>query len=134
MVPSPLLYFQPQGEWHLPPPLLSRDLPHSSPNNLYNKTISWIRCSLSFSLVRSALSWLRGARSSFHHPFRSDANIPLDVAISEGRVLLSHSLNTELLFITPTVVYVYLVLFCIGLYCIVLYCIVLSKLWGGGLA
>ena len=52
----------------------------------YNKTISWLRCSLSFSLVRSAVSCLRGARSSFHHPFRSDANVPLDVAISEGRV------------------------------------------------
>ena len=32
--------------------------------------------------------------------------------------LLSHSLNTELLFITPTVVYVYI--FCSALYCIVL--------------
>ena len=52
----------------------------------YNKTISWLRCSLSFSLVRSAVSCLRGARSSFHHPFGSDANVPLDVAISEGRV------------------------------------------------
>ena len=52
----------------------------------YNKITSWLRCSLSFSLVRSAVSCLRGARSSFHHPFRSDANVPLDVAISEGRV------------------------------------------------
>ena len=52
----------------------------------YNKTISWLRCSLSFSLVISAVSCVRGARSSFHHPFRSDANVPLDVAISEGRV------------------------------------------------
>ena len=52
----------------------------------YNKTISWLRCSLSFSLVRSAVSCLRGARSSFHHPFRSDANVPMEVAISEGRV------------------------------------------------
>ena len=52
----------------------------------YNKTISWLRCSLSFSLVRSAVSCLRGARSSFHHPFRSDANVSMEVAISEGRV------------------------------------------------
>ena len=52
----------------------------------YNKTISWLRCSLSFSLVRSAVMCLRGARSSFHNPFRSAANVPLEVAISEGRV------------------------------------------------
>ena len=52
----------------------------------YNKTISWLRCSLSFSLVRSAVMCLQGARSSFHHPFRSAANVPLEVAISEGRV------------------------------------------------
>ena len=98
----------------------------------YNKTISWLRCSLSFSLVRSAVSCLRGARSSFHHPFKSDANIPLlsvrVVSLAYELHLLSQSLNTELLFITPTVVYVYIfysALYCIVL-CTVLYCIVVN--------
>ncbi len=53
----------------------------------YSKTISWLRCSISFSLVRSAVMCLRGARSSFHHPSRSvECEVPLDVAICEGRV------------------------------------------------
>ena len=36
----------------------------------YNKTIAWIRCQLSFSLVRSSVMCLRGARSSYHRPAR----------------------------------------------------------------
>ena len=53
----------------------------------YSKTISWLWCSISFSLVRCAVMCLRGARSSFHQPVRQAyGNVPLDVAISEGRV------------------------------------------------
>ena len=52
----------------------------------YNKTIAWIRCLLSFSLVRSSVMCLRGARSSYHHPTRPDCDTPLDVALSEGHV------------------------------------------------
>ena len=53
----------------------------------YSKTMSWLRCSIGFSLVRSAVTCLRGARSSFHHPARQvECEVPLDVAVSEGRV------------------------------------------------
>ena len=52
----------------------------------YNKTIAWIRCQLSFSLVRSSVMCLRGARSAYHRPARPDSDIPLDVALSEGHV------------------------------------------------
>ena len=52
----------------------------------YNKTIAWIRCQLSFSLVRSSVMCLRGARSSYHRPARPDCDIPLDVALAEGHV------------------------------------------------
>ena len=52
----------------------------------YNKTIAWIRCLLSFSLVRSSVMCLRGARSSYHYPTRPDCDTPLDVALSEGHV------------------------------------------------
>ena len=48
----------------------------------HNKTIeyTWIRCLLSFSLVRSSEMCLRGARSSYHHPARPVCDTPLDVA------------------------------------------------------
>ena len=52
----------------------------------YNKTIAWIRCQLSFSLVRSSVMCLRGARSSYHRPARPECDIPLDVVLSEGHV------------------------------------------------
>ena len=34
----------------------------------YSKTILWIRCRLSYSLLRSAIMCLRGSRSSRHNP------------------------------------------------------------------
>ena len=52
----------------------------------YNKTIAWIRCLLSFSLVRSSVMCLRGARSSYHRPAKPDFDTPLDVALSDGHV------------------------------------------------
>ena len=48
----------------------------------YNKTIAWIRCQLSFSLVQSSVIYLRGARSSYHHPAMPECDIPLDVVLS----------------------------------------------------
>ena len=53
-------------------------------NKTYSKTIHWLRCRLSFSLLRSAIMCLRGSRSSLHHPELSLQNI--DLAITEGRV------------------------------------------------
>ena len=52
----------------------------------YSKIISWIRCTISFSLIRSAVMCLRGAQSSLHHPARSTEEAPLDLAIHEGRI------------------------------------------------
>ena len=52
----------------------------------YSKTLHWIRCKLSYSLLRSATMCLRGARSSIHHPAVS-TNI-MDLACHEGRVPL----------------------------------------------
>ena len=54
----------------------------------YSRTMGWLRCRISFSLLRSAITCLRGARSTIGHPARPlcviDAN--LDLATSEGRV------------------------------------------------
>ena len=52
-------------------------------NKPYSRTIHWLRCRLSFSLLRSAILCLRGSCSSAHHP-ASPAN--LDLVCSEGRV------------------------------------------------
>ena len=58
----------------------------------YSKTLHWIRCKLSYSLLRSATMCLRGARSSIHHPAVS-TNI-MDLACHEGRVPLHRTLNS----------------------------------------
>ena len=52
----------------------------------YSKTITWIRTNLSFSLLKSAVMSLRGARSSFHRPARKTYDVPLDVVLSESHI------------------------------------------------
>ena len=49
----------------------------------YCTVMSWLRCRLAFSLLRSAVTCLRGARSSTGHVARCD--VP-DLAVSEGHV------------------------------------------------
>ena len=49
----------------------------------YGATIAWIRCCISFSLLRSAIMCLRGARSSQGRPFTHSA---IDLAVSEAKV------------------------------------------------
>ena len=51
----------------------------------YTTTMGWIRCSISFSLIRSVVMCLRGSRSSYHHPI-SPSCLPLDLVSVEGRV------------------------------------------------
>ena len=51
----------------------------------YSHTIAWSLTS--FSLLRSAIMCLRGARSCHNHPVKNRiSNIPLDLAVTEGRV------------------------------------------------
>ena len=47
----------------------------------YSTTMSWLRCRLTFSLLRSAIQCIRGARSSCGHATKSPP--PIDLAISE---------------------------------------------------
>ena len=56
-------------------------------NRSYSTVMAWIRCSISFSLLRSAVTCLRGARSHRGSPLTIGA---LDLAVSEGQVLPSH--------------------------------------------
>ena len=46
----------------------------------YSSTLCWLRCRLTFSLLRSSIQAIRGSRSSSGHPFRSGA---IDLVISE---------------------------------------------------
>ena len=52
----------------------------------YSIIISFIRCRLSFSLLRSAIMCLRGSRSTAGHPQR---DIDFTLAVSEGRLSLT---------------------------------------------
>ena len=49
----------------------------------YGATIAWVRCCLSFSLLRSSIMCLRGARSSQGQAFRSSV---IDLAVAEAKV------------------------------------------------
>jgi len=53
----------------------------------YGLVMSWVRCSISFSLLRSAITCLHGARSIRGSPVVIGA---LDLTTSEVQVLHSH--------------------------------------------
>ena len=55
--------------------------------NPYGPTMSWLNCRLVFSLLRSAIRCIRGARSSPGHPIRNSP-IPLDT--SEAELPMEH--------------------------------------------
>ena len=49
----------------------------------YGEIMSWIRCRLSFALVRSAIMCIRGARSRLHSPI---LEAPVDVQVFEAHL------------------------------------------------
>ena len=49
----------------------------------YGIVMGWLRCKLSFSLLRSAIMYIRGARSSFHCPI---AEAPIAVQVAEAHM------------------------------------------------
>ena len=64
-----------------------RDVPYSS-------TMAWIRCSLSFSLLRSSIQCIRGARSAIGHAVN-----PSRRSFLRSKVLLWLTLNMSFLFV-----------------------------------
>ena len=50
----------------------------------YSTTLWWLRCRLNFSLIRSAIQALRGARSSEGHAVHFPASV--DLVITESRI------------------------------------------------
>ena len=55
-------------------------------NQSYSTTISWLRCRLTFSLLRSAIQCIRGSRSSQGHACKALPQIDLVTSVSH----LSH--------------------------------------------
>ena len=54
----------------------------------YAKTIRLLRCTLSFSLMRSALMCIWGARSTWKRPDRPPA-LEIELVAAEGRIITS---------------------------------------------
>ena len=52
-------------------------------NTSYPSVMGWLRCTLSFSLLKSSISCIRGSRSSSGHPAPP---IPADLVLAESRV------------------------------------------------
>ena len=50
---------------------------------LYGEVMDWIRCKLSFALIKSAIMCIHGARSRLHIPI---SEAPVDVQITEARL------------------------------------------------
>ena len=56
--------------------------------NPYSKTLCWLRCRLSYSLIRSAIQAIRGARSSQGHAARLP--LPTDLITTEAHISPDH--------------------------------------------
>ena len=54
-------------------------------NHPYSSTLFWLRCKLSFSLLRSAIMCIRGSRSSYHRPTNMFSEA-IDLSCSESRI------------------------------------------------
>ena len=56
-------------------------------NQPYSSTIGWLRCRLSFSLLRSSIMCIRGARSSAHK-FQSQLEAAVDLTVADSNLTL----------------------------------------------
>ena len=61
----------------------------------YSLVMGWIRCRLSFAILRSAILCIRGSRSSRHRPVRE---LNIELAAAEGHVPSDMCLVCLLLF------------------------------------
>ena len=53
----------------------------------YSTTLCWLRCRLAFSLLRSSIQAIRGARSSHGHAVRSPGAVDLESRISDDLII-----------------------------------------------
>ena len=55
-------------------------------NTEYSQTVKWIRCKLSFALLRALIMSIRRARSSRHHAVSEAIQGPIDLQLMEGQI------------------------------------------------
>ena len=53
---------------------------------MYTATVSWIRCKLTFALLRASIMSIRGARSSRHHAVSDASPDLIDLQLMEGQI------------------------------------------------
>ena len=53
----------------------------------YCSTLAWMRCKLSFALLRSSIQCIRGARSACGHTFKQSP-LPTDLVVAESNISL----------------------------------------------
>ena len=62
----------------------------SKHNQSYSQTMNWLRCRLSFSLLRSSIMCLRGTRFSVHHPAHTQIQeAAIEQALHDGRITVN---------------------------------------------
>ena len=54
----------------------------------YSSTINWLRCRLSFALLRSAVLFIRGSRSSVQNPLLGPSDLSVVLAESQLTIYL----------------------------------------------
>ena len=52
----------------------------------YSQTINWVRCRLSFALLRASILSVRGSQSSRYHPVAESMQGPIDLQLAEGHI------------------------------------------------
>ena len=59
----------------------------------YCSTLAWMRCKLSFALLRSSIQCIRGARSTSGHAFKQSP-LPTDLVVAESNISLWKFINS----------------------------------------
>ena len=89
----------------------------------YSRTIAWIRCSLSFSLLRSSILCLRGARSARGRAANQPIP-PVDLVSMEAKI--GNSVTFRLL--PFQIVFIFIFLFSLPAHVVLLYCFITMAL------
>ena len=55
-------------------------------NTEFSQSVNWIRCKLSFALLRASIISIRGARSSRHHAVSETTQKPFKLQLVEGQI------------------------------------------------
>ena len=87
----------------------------------YSKTMGWIRCHLSFALLRASIMSIKGARSSASHRALEGLQEPFDLTCTEMITIVLLTLFFMFVFLMTRLVLCITCLFFFCFYCIILY-------------